>query len=77
LVDPFGQLIDIFGVIGEDGSGTSHEFEDGRAFRKNEVSMANRVFTISEWVVYNDTGASGTINQPQNAPGDFTPGLPD
>ena len=30
LVDPFGNLIDLFGVIGEDGSGTSHEFEDGR-----------------------------------------------
>ncbi|MEY8020608.1 DUF5689 domain-containing protein [Muriicola sp. SD30] len=76
LVDPFGKLVDIFGVIGEDGSGTSHEFEDGRAYRKTGVSLANPVFTSQEWVVYNDTGASGTINQPQNAPGDFSPGLP-
>ncbi|QBA65189.1 DUF5689 domain-containing protein [Muriicola soli] len=76
LVDPFGEVIDIFGVIGEDGSGTSHEFEDGRAFRRNEVSLANAVFTPSEWVIYNDTGAFGTINQPQNAPQDFTPGAP-
>ncbi|NNK11878.1 MAG: lamin tail domain-containing protein [Flavobacteriaceae bacterium] len=76
LVDPFGEVIDIFGVIGEDGSGTSHEFEDGRAFRRNEVSLANPFFTPSEWIIYNDTGASGTINQPQNAPQDFTPGFP-
>lgn len=77
LVDPFGQVIDLFGVIGEDGSGTNHEFEDGRAYRKTGVRLANPVFTFQEWVVYNDTGASGTINQPQNAPQDFTPGMPD
>ncbi|MEM6895065.1 MAG: DUF5689 domain-containing protein, partial [Bacteroidota bacterium] len=34
LVDPFGKVIDVFGIIGEDGSGTNHEFEDGRALRK-------------------------------------------
>ncbi|MEN1784152.1 MAG: DUF5689 domain-containing protein, partial [Bacteroidota bacterium] len=33
LVDPFGEVIDVFGIVGEDGSGTNHEFEDGRAFR--------------------------------------------
>jgi hypothetical protein len=74
LVDPFGKIIDIFGVIGEDGSGTAHEFEDGRASRHPDVQRANPVFTPSEWDVYNDTGASGTVNQPQNAPQDFTPG---
>jgi len=77
LVDPFDKIIDIFGRIGEDGSGTDHEFEDGRAIRKNAVILANSVFTPAEWVIYNDTGASGTINQPQIAPGDFTPGFGD
>jgi hypothetical protein len=75
LVDPFGKIIDVFGVVGEDGSGTNHEFEDGRAYRNNDVLQGNPVFTFSEWTLFNDTGASGTSNQPQNAPEDFTPGL--
>ena len=74
LVDPFGSIIDIFGIIGEDGSNTDHEFEDGRALRKEEVIMGNTVFNVNEWMIYNDTGLNGTINEPQNAPMDFTPG---
>jgi hypothetical protein len=75
LVDPFGNTIDLFGVIGEDGSGTDHEFEDGRAIRKPEIQKANPEFNLAEWTIYNDTGAAGTINSPQNAPEDFTPGI--
>ncbi len=75
LVDPFGMVIDVFGVIGEDGSGTNHEFEDGRAFRNIFVSNGNPVYTFSEWTLFNDTGASGTNNEPKNAPEDFTPGV--
>lgn len=75
LVDPFGTVIDVFGVIGEDGSGTNHEFEDGRAIRNPEVSEGNSVYTFSEWTIYNDTGDAGTIQQPQNAPENFTPGI--
>ncbi|WP_405400499.1 DUF5689 domain-containing protein [Maribacter sp. Asnod2-G09] len=75
LVDPFGNIIDIFGVIGEDGSNTNHEFEDGAAVRKLGVVSGNPVFTASEWTIYNDTGDAGTINQPQNAPLDFSPGM--
>ena len=74
LVDPFGTVVDRFGVIGEDGSGTNHEFEDGRAVRNSEISNANSMYTFLEWTIFNDTGAGGTINQPQNAPEDFTPG---
>tara|TARA_R110002051_G_scaffold71624_4_gene129353 strand:- start:15421 stop:16791 length:1371 start_codon:yes stop_codon:yes gene_type:complete len=74
LVDPFGTIIDIFGVIGEDGSGTNHEFEDGKAVRKLETTIANSSFTANEWIIYNDTGGAGTINIPQNAPMDFSPG---
>jgi len=73
LVDPFGKVIDVFGVIGEDGSGTNHEFEDGKALRTFEITNGNPIFTPSEWVIYNDTGASGTLKQPQNAPEDFAP----
>lgn len=74
LVDPFGTIIDMFGLIGEDGSGTNHEFEDGRAVRKIEVTLGNPVYSFSEWILYNDTGNNGTINLPQSAPADFTPG---
>lgn len=74
LVDPFGTVIDVFGIVGEDGSNTNHEFEDGRAFRNLDVMKGNPVFTFSEWTIYNDTGDAGTIKLPQNAPQDFTPG---
>jgi len=75
LVDPNGTVIDIFGVIGEDGSGTNHEFEDGRALRNASVTQGNPVYTFSEWQLWNDTGDAGTTKLPQNAPGDFTPGI--
>lgn len=77
LVDPFGKVIDIFGVVGEDGSGTNHEFEDGRAVRNAFVQRGNPEYTFSEWTIYNDTGGAGTIDQPQNAPQDFSPGIRD
>ncbi len=75
LVDPFGKVIDVFGVIGEDGSGTDHEFEDGRAVRNVKIKKANSVYTFSEWRIFNDSGAASTTNQPHNAPEDFTPGI--
>jgi len=75
LTDPFGTVIDIFGLIGEDGSGTNHEFEDGKAERNLNIATGNPVFTFSEWTIYNDTGGSETIKVPQNAPEDFSPGI--
>lgn len=75
LVDPFGTVIDVFGVPGEDGSGTNHEFEDGRAIRRPEVTGGASEFQFSQWEIYNDTGEAGTLNQPQLAPDDFTPGI--
>lgn len=75
LIDPFGTVIDIFGVIGEDGSGTNHEFEDGKAERNINIVTGNPVFTFSEWTIYNDTGGFETINLPQNAPEDYSPGI--
>lgn len=75
LIAPDGSTKDIFGVIGEDGSGTAHEFEDGKAVRKLSVTQSNPVWTSTEWDVWNDTGGNGTTNDPQNAPDDFTPGI--
>ncbi|THV61478.1 lamin tail domain-containing protein [Flagellimonas alvinocaridis] len=77
LVDPFGTVIDVFGVIGEDGSGTNHEFEDGRALRNLDILEGNPSYTFGEWTIFNDTGNSGTTDLPQNAPEDFTPGTRD
>ncbi len=74
LVDPFGVVIDVFGVPGEDGSGTNHEFEDGRAMRKLSITSSNASFTFGEWIICNDTGAEGTVKAPKKAPDDFTPG---
>lgn len=75
LVNSAGTVIDLFGVVGEDGSDTNHEFEDGRAVRNPGINKGNPVYTVSEWTVFNDTGEAGTINQPQQAPDDFTPGV--
>lgn len=74
LVDPFGTVIDVFGIIGEDGTGTNHEFEDGRAVRNSGIMKGNPSYTYSEWTIYNDSGDSGTVKSPQNAPADYTPG---
>ncbi|WP_209401612.1 DUF5689 domain-containing protein [Pseudozobellia sp. WGM2] len=75
LVDPFGVVIDIFGVIGEDGSSTNHEFEDGKAVRKPEVVEGNTIYDYQEWSIFNDSGDAETTNEPQLAPNDFTPGI--
>lgn len=75
LVDPFGKVVDVFGRIGEDGSNTDHEFEDGRAVRKVKIVQGNTTYTIDEWRIFNDTGEAGTTNEPQNAPEDFRPGI--
>ncbi|MDY0781238.1 DUF5689 domain-containing protein [Tenacibaculum sp. IB213877] len=73
LVSPDGTVVDVFGVPGEDGSNTNHEFEDGRANRKASVTQGNATYTFEEWDVWNDTGDAGTTNEPQDAPGTFTP----
>ncbi|WP_420551811.1 DUF5689 domain-containing protein [Tenacibaculum aiptasiae] len=73
LVDPSGKVVDVFGVPGEDGTGTNHEFEDGRAYRKASVTTGNATYTFAEWDIWNDSGDAGTTNAPQDAPGNFTP----
>ena len=74
MIDGRGNVVDVFGVIGQDGSGTNHEFEDGRAVRNIAITEGRSSYDFSEWTLYNDTGGAGTINMPQNAPEDFTPG---
>ena len=64
-------VYDIFGVPGEDGTGTAHEFEDGRAERKSTVTAPNPTWTANEWNVDNDSGGGDGA---QDAPGGFDPG---
>jgi len=67
-------VIDMFGVAGEDGSSTAHEFEDGRAERKASSTIPSSSWVSSDWNVENDTGGGGSTNNPQTAPDDYDPG---
>ncbi|MCF6214195.1 MAG: T9SS type A sorting domain-containing protein [Flavobacteriaceae bacterium] len=78
IFDAGSTIIDMFGVAGEDGSNTCHEFEDGRAERK-PGSSSKAVWDTADWNVWSDAStASGCTshmsNTPQDAPGAFDPG---
>lgn len=75
LIDPFGNVKDTFGQPGTDGSGTSHEFEDGKAERQAWVRISSPFFDPLQWHIYNDSGGGTTYYEPQSAPGDFSPGV--
>ena len=64
-------IVDMFGIAGEDGSGTGHEFEDGRAERAAGNTTASATWEESGWNVDNDSGG-GDGNQ--YAPEGFDPG---
>lgn len=68
LVDNNGVIHDVFGVKGEDGTGTFWEYLDGKAVRKLDIGSPSKVFTISEWEIF--TKASGNK---QLAPENFSP----
>jgi hypothetical protein len=69
ILNPSDEIVDFFGVPGEDGSLTCHEFEDGRAERKATVTQGVSTFEESEWNIWADSGVSGCTshtNDPQN-----------
>jgi len=72
LMDADENIIDIFGVPGEDGSNTAHEFENGRAERKAGVTTGSSTWDESEWTVDNDSADPGGEG-PVDAPGGFDP----
>jgi hypothetical protein len=77
LYDGSGTLVDQFGVPGEDGTGTCHEFEDGRAERIASVSTGVSTWNEAEWNVWADSTVSGCTNHtnsPRSAPTDYDPG---
>ncbi|MDC1050846.1 SUMF1/EgtB/PvdO family nonheme iron enzyme [Candidatus Marinimicrobia bacterium] len=67
-----GVILDIFGIPGEDGSGTAAEFEDGRAERAPWTIGASNIWIESDWLIDNDSGGG---YGPQYAPEDFDPGF--
>ena len=70
-------IFDIFGVVGEDGSLTCHDFEDGRAERVASSKIASDTWNTADWNVWTDTnisGCSNSTNDPQDAPDGFDPG---
>ena len=77
ILDASDAIVDIFGVPGEDGSLTCHEFEDGRAERKAGITMPVATWDESEWNVWADsavTGCTSHTQAPQDSPGAFDPG---
>lgn len=71
LVDASMTVIDVFGVPGVDGTGTDHEFEDGRAERAETVTSGNATYTAAEWNIDHDSGGGDGA---QDAPGGYDPG---
>ncbi|MCR9052101.1 MAG: lamin tail domain-containing protein [Phaeodactylibacter xiamenensis] len=68
IIDGSETVIDFFGVIGEDGSNTCHEFEDGVAIRTNP-GPNNGSWNEANWEVYSDVStASGCTNHNSNQP---------
>jgi hypothetical protein len=72
ITDASDTIVDFFGVPGEDGTGTDHEFEDGRAERKASVTQGTATWDVNEWNIDNDGGAGdGALN----VDGGFDPGV--
>ncbi|WP_219009557.1 T9SS type A sorting domain-containing protein [Aquimarina litoralis] len=77
VFDASDMTIDIFGVPGEDGSGTCHEYEDGRAERVGSVTASASTFDEAEWNVWADSEVMGCTNHTfaaQDVVGIFDPG---
>jgi hypothetical protein len=70
LTDSYGERQDIYGIIGEDGSGKSWEYTDGGATRKKSIDAPAADFYFAEWEVFSKTNGMVKI-----APQDFSPGF--
>jgi|GEM_PF-1776340 hypothetical protein len=44
-------IVDIYGVVDEDGSGNAWEYEDSRAVRSSDITDAKATWTTSEWTI--------------------------
>lgn len=72
IIDANGTILDIFGVPGEDGTGTDHEFEDGRAERKATATSPSATYDAADWNIDSDAPSG---DGPIDAPNGFDPGV--
>lgn len=77
LQNNLGEVVDVYGVVGEDGNGTNWEYLDGSAVRNLNVNLASSIFKNEEWTV--SSNATNNLinypNTPKNAPEDYSPNL--
>ena len=68
-----GTMVDFFGVVGEDGTGTWHEFEDGRVERNADATSGCMEVAGSEslWTVMEIMGMEMALKMLQM---DYDPG---
>merc|ERR1712176_916426 len=50
-IDTDFEILDIFGKIGEDGQGSNHNFQDGRAVRKPTSTTPNDEWNPNDWTI--------------------------
>jgi len=79
LLDGTDATLDIFGVIGIDGTDTCHDFEDGRAERIASVTTANGgTWNEANWNVTGDSAVAGCTSHTNGtlaaSSGAFDPG---
>lgn len=51
LKDSNGDIVDAYGVLGQDGTGEAWEYEDSKAIRESSVTQANSTWTAAEWTI--------------------------
>lgn len=49
LTDASDVVIDVYGLVGQDGTGQGWEFLDSYAYRNSDIVNGNQTFTLSEW----------------------------
>ena len=76
-------LVDVYGVVGQDGAGQIWEYTDGFSVRNEGAFMANSTFTDTEWTIGGvnslETGDDVTelpLIQNSTTPGTHACGLP-
>tara|TARA_A100000164_G_scaffold363148_1_gene379859 strand:+ start:330 stop:2564 length:2235 start_codon:yes stop_codon:yes gene_type:complete len=71
LAETDGTVVDVFGILGTDGTNTTSEFEDGRVERISSVTTPQSTYNVNNFTV---DGDNGNGDGAQNAPGGYDPG---
>ena len=57
-----GQVIDVYGDIATDGTGTAWEYMDGWAYRNENTGPSGNTFTIEDWTLSGKNALDGESN---------------